>query len=153
MFRRVGALTMVGALFALAGCESQVAPSGSASPQSASSITPDSNCGGTHRVRVAPCPVKLTHATRNSGITVTVSVPGIAYANWSGDTGCTDGLNDCYRVRRAGSSESPTQFIVTSASVCGTGYTEFTAWGRAQGSDYLIGTGDLKVVNKYCPGS
>jgi len=114
-------------------------------PSDLNSARPDIGpCGGTHGVQARPCPVRLTHATRDTGVVVTVDGPGVGWAA-SDD-------NACYYVCHAQRLNSLyTQFLITSGSRCATGYVEFFAYRSPSGG--RVGQSKVKVINKYCPGS
>jgi hypothetical protein len=133
---------------ALAGCEgSQVAVPQSATQARlaatgfASRITPDrkGQCGGTHHVRVRPCPVNLTAKTKH-GITVTVSGPGVS--------GSTQGYNGCaYQGYCDVQQLNGTQYLITSGADCGNVLLEFSG-NNASGQS--VGIAFLTVRNEYC---
>jgi hypothetical protein len=149
MFKRLSAVTLIGAVMVFAGCSSgsQTFNANETSPSAAlstlPSVSPDKDCGGVH-VIVTPCPVKLTRHTKH-GVVVTVSGPKVVGSYLGRINGCFNAQN-CYNAERYGSSE--TQWLITSGQSCGGADVEFEGI-NAHGHN--VGYFFLKVSNKYCP--
>lgn len=134
----------------LAGCGADAQFGSALGDQSRSMLRPDSGpCGGNHGVRVTPCPVKLTRATRDTGVTVTVSGPGVT--NWSAFVaGCASSSNQAIcSVAQLGQ----TTWRISSNANCGTAEAEFDGGSYNGTGIHAVGAGFLKIVNKYCPQS
>jgi len=146
--RRYLLIGMIALLTACASLQPQQSPLGTL-PTSAYSVggfdreaPRDDDCGGTHKVRVRPCPVILKNP---SGIDVTVSGPGVTDSNVS-ENGC---INIC-----SATQISHTKWLVTpgegTKDECGIGELTFYAYTGKYPYQFL-GYGYLKVENKYCP--
>lgn len=149
MFKRLGIVTLIGAVIAFAGCStgSQTLTPNAASPsagRSWPSVSPDKDCGSSGHVVVAPCPIKLTKRTKN-GIIVTVSGPKVANSELGRLSGCFNGQN-CYNAQRYGGSQ--TQWLITSGSSCSAADVEFDGYD-ARGHE--VGYFFLGLKNRYCP--
>lgn len=129
------------AVCALAACSSAQPVSQPAIP---ALLQPDKNCGSTHGVKVAPCPIRLTRHTK-SGIIVTVSGPGVTSSYLGELNACFSGKL-CYYAERVGSSE--TEWLFTSGKACGGADVELYG---VNASGQKIGYAFLKLTNRYCP--
>jgi len=148
MLLRVKAIAAIASFSALAACMSgqdrSLTGSGLVAPPLGAAASPDKDCGGTRRVKVLPCPIRLTRHTK-PGIVVTVSGPHVVNSYLGQLNGCFSGKN-CYNAEREGSSQ--TQWRITSGQVCGGADVEFygvNSHGTRMGYTFL------KVSNHYCP--
>jgi hypothetical protein len=132
----------------LAGCGGTVnspALSAPAAPQELLSRTrPDADaCGGSGRVKVRPCPVKLTR--NQQMVEVTVSGPNVVNSAIKTNSKNRSG---CGYICSVGQFTSDSlNYYVSAGTKCGTVGLSFYGYNQSGGT---VGIGKLKVVNKDC---
>lgn len=131
------------AIFLMACASQQNVASGSLLPeQSIGWAKPDAgSCGGTHAIRVEPCPVRLTRHEGNYTVEITNDPYGAYVADPGTCAAYPDTFGVCYYYQLG-----PTEWDIQAGAVCGTTELTFTA----ANSTRVFGSGYLKVVNRDC---